>query len=87
MPWAPSWCFFASLIIIVIGNISSFVSEIAVVTKLDCVTASGGGVVVLLGKESKESRIGEEEGIIGGRGGVDITTFSILPLGCVGFGE
>jgi hypothetical protein len=43
--------------------------------------------VVLLGKESKESRIGEEEGIIGGRGGVDITTFSILPLGCVGFGE
>jgi hypothetical protein len=35
------------------------------------------------GKESKESSMGEGEGIIGGRGGVEMTTLSMPLLGCV----
>lgn len=56
--------------------------------KLGGVTAAGsGGGVALLGSESKESSIGEEEGIIGGRGGVDITTWLLLPLIWALYGE
>lgn len=72
--------------VIVIGNISSLVSGVGAV-KLGGVTAAGSGGVALLGSESKESRIGEEEGIIGGRGGVDTTTWLLLPLVWALYGE
>lgn len=67
------------------GNISSMVSGTSLV-ELEVVVGGGVGVgvgVALLGKESNESRIGEEEGIIGGRGGVVTTTWFSFVV-CVG---
>lgn len=67
MPCVPSWCFCGSLTLIVIGNTSTVGSD-----KVDPLPfLESGGVIVVGGVTvSFDSKIGEEDGIIEGSGGV-----------------